>query len=535
MPGRGRRRVSPPSAPTRRSSCSRRCATISTPSANPASARRSPPTAQARPTGSPPCCASAASAICARSPTATRSENWPQSAVGLAILPLEQGFATDALVVLGEQDILGDRLARAPRRRRNLDEFIAEAASLAAGDLVVHEEHGIGRYEGLETIDVGGAPHDCLKVLYAGDDRLFVPVENIEVLSRYGSEEAGAQLDRLGGAAWQGAQGAGQAAHPRDRRRADPRRRRAPAAPRRGGDPARGHLRGIRRALPLSRDRGPAARDRGHARRHGVGQADGPADLRRCRLRQDRDRVARRLYRRVLRRAGRRGGADDPAGPPAFPQLQPTVRRSAGAHRAAVAPGRAQGGQADQGGPRRRPDRDRHRHPCAARQGCAVLPSRPRHRRRGAAFRRRPEGAAEAAQGRRACADADRDADPAHPAAGALRRARDEHHRHAAGRPPGGAHLRDAVRSGGGARGDPARARPRRADLLRRAAHRRSRRSARGIAQDRARNPRRDGAWPDGADRARKRDDRVRRPRLRPAAVDQHHRIRARYSVAPTR
>ncbi|HTZ37306.1 MAG TPA: transcription-repair coupling factor, partial [Stellaceae bacterium] len=131
-------------------------------------------------------------------------EKLPRSAVGLAILPLEQGFATASLVVLGEQDILGDRLARAPRRRRNLDDFIAEAASLAAGDLVVHEEHGIGRYEGLETIDVAGAPHDCLKVLYAGDDRLFVPVENIEVLSRYGSEDAGVQLDRLGGAAWQG-------------------------------------------------------------------------------------------------------------------------------------------------------------------------------------------------------------------------------------------------------------------------------------------------------------------------------------------
>jgi transcription-repair coupling factor (superfamily II helicase) len=127
----------------------------------------------------------------------------PRTAVGLALLPLEQGFATDALVMLGEPDILGDRLARAPRRRRNLDEFITEAASLAAGDLVVHAEHGIGRYEGLETIDVAGAPHDCLKVLYAGDDRLFVPVENIEILSRYGSEDAGVQLDRLGGVGWQ--------------------------------------------------------------------------------------------------------------------------------------------------------------------------------------------------------------------------------------------------------------------------------------------------------------------------------------------
>jgi transcription-repair coupling factor (superfamily II helicase) len=127
----------------------------------------------------------------------------PRSAVGLAILPLEQGFATDRLVLLGEPDILGDRLSRAPRRRRSLDDFITEAGALSSGDLVVHSEHGIGRYEALETIDVAGAPHDCLKVLYAGDDRLFVPVENIEVLSRYGSEEAGAQLDRLGGAAWQ--------------------------------------------------------------------------------------------------------------------------------------------------------------------------------------------------------------------------------------------------------------------------------------------------------------------------------------------
>src|SRR5581483_6920687 len=128
----------------------------------------------------------------------------PPTAVGLALLPVEQGFVTDTLALLGEQDILGDRLARAaPRRRRNLDDFITEAASLAAGDFVVHAEHGIGRYDGLETIDVAGAPHDCLKVTYAGDDRLFVPVENIEILSRYGSEDAGAQLDRLGGVGWQ--------------------------------------------------------------------------------------------------------------------------------------------------------------------------------------------------------------------------------------------------------------------------------------------------------------------------------------------
>jgi transcription-repair coupling factor (superfamily II helicase) len=130
-------------------------------------------------------------------------ETLPRSAVGIAVLPLEQGFATDDFVLLGEQDILGDRLARIARRRRNLDQFITEATNLTPGDLVVHADHGIGRYEALETIDVAGAPHDCVRVLYAGDDKLFVPVENIEVLSRFGSEDAGVQLDRLGGVAWQ--------------------------------------------------------------------------------------------------------------------------------------------------------------------------------------------------------------------------------------------------------------------------------------------------------------------------------------------
>ena len=75
--------------------------------------------------------------------------------------------------------------------------------SLAAGDLVVHVDHGIGRFAGLRAIEAAGAPHDCLEIHYAGGDKLFLPVENIELLSRYGSEQAGAELDRLGGTAWQ--------------------------------------------------------------------------------------------------------------------------------------------------------------------------------------------------------------------------------------------------------------------------------------------------------------------------------------------
>lgn len=119
-------------------------------------------------------------------------------------LPLDFGFETRDLVVLTEGDIFGERLARPARKKRQNKNFIAEASALNTGDLVVHVEHGLGRYMGLETVTVGGAPHDCLKIVYSGDDKLFVPVENIEVLTRYGDAEAAGVLDKLGGTAWQG-------------------------------------------------------------------------------------------------------------------------------------------------------------------------------------------------------------------------------------------------------------------------------------------------------------------------------------------
>jgi transcription-repair coupling factor (superfamily II helicase) len=126
----------------------------------------------------------------------------PPTTVALAVLGLERGFVAGPLAVVSEGDILGDRLVRQVKRRRAAD-FISEVASLNDGDLVVHVDHGIGRYDGLVTLEVAGAPHDCLRVLYAGGDKLFVPVENIEMLSRFGSEEAGVQLDKLGGIGWQ--------------------------------------------------------------------------------------------------------------------------------------------------------------------------------------------------------------------------------------------------------------------------------------------------------------------------------------------
>ena len=119
----------------------------------------------------------------------------------LAVWPLERGFEAEGLTVIAEQDVLGDRLIRAPRRRRKAENFLTEAAGLTPGDLVVHVDHGVGRYRGLETVTAAGAPHECLALEYAGGDKLYLPVENIELLSRYGHEEG--TLDRLGGGAWQ--------------------------------------------------------------------------------------------------------------------------------------------------------------------------------------------------------------------------------------------------------------------------------------------------------------------------------------------
>jgi transcription-repair coupling factor (superfamily II helicase) len=120
-----------------------------------------------------------------------------------AVFGIEAGFETPDFAVIAEQDILGDRLVRQRRRARRAADILTEATSLTVGDLVVHSDHGIGRFAGLQTITALGAPHDCLEILYAGGDKLYLPVENIELLSRYGTDEGDTQLDRLGGVAWQ--------------------------------------------------------------------------------------------------------------------------------------------------------------------------------------------------------------------------------------------------------------------------------------------------------------------------------------------
>ncbi|MXV44227.1 transcription-repair coupling factor [Saccharibacter sp. 17.LH.SD] len=140
---------------------------------------------------------------------AVQFHNWakaagmPKGEVGLVVLGLERGFVADRQVFVSEQDLLGERISRPPRRRRKTSDFITQIGEISDGDLVVHEEYGIGRYVGLETVTEGRVAHDYLSILYDGEQRLLLPVENIDLLSRFGSDHETAQLDRLGGTAWQ--------------------------------------------------------------------------------------------------------------------------------------------------------------------------------------------------------------------------------------------------------------------------------------------------------------------------------------------
>lgn len=140
----------------------------------------------------------------------TYAETWEeaykkagQKKVAMLVMNLPHGFRGEGVCLISEQDILGERQNRKAAKKVTSKDFIADVSSLSVGELVVHIEHGIGKFLGLENITAGGAPHDCLKILYANDAKLFVPVENIDVVSRYGMEDDNIQLDTLGGLAWQ--------------------------------------------------------------------------------------------------------------------------------------------------------------------------------------------------------------------------------------------------------------------------------------------------------------------------------------------
>ena len=456
----------------------------------------------------------------------------PAGALPLAVIALEQGFEAPDFAIIGEQDILGDRLVRRSRRRRRAQDVLAEASALAAGDLVVHIDHGVGRFVGLKTIEAAGAPHDCLEIHYAGGDRLFLPVENLELLSRYGSETG--ELDKLGGAGWQS-------------RKARLKKRVREMA----GELIRVAAQRMTHAAP--RLTAPDGLYDEFSARFPYDETPDQASAIEATLD---DLAAGRPMDRLV------------CGDVGFGKTEVALRAAFaaainGKQTAIIAPttllarqhtlnfrqrfaglpvnigqlsrmvGASETREVKKGLAEGQVDIVVGTH-AVLRQDRELQGPRPRRRRRGAAFRRRPQGAAEGTALGSPCADAFRHPDPAHPATGDDRRARDVDHRDTADRPSRGAHLRLALRCAHRSRGSSARALSRRTVVLCLPAHRGPRRGGGVPASERARVQIRRCPRADGLARARGQGRRLLRRQVRHPLVDGDRRIRASTFRAPT-
>jgi transcription-repair coupling factor (superfamily II helicase) len=124
--------------------------------------------------------------------------------LSLAVGPLDSGFrqVDDKLAVVCDDEVFGPRSHR--RVRRPSQVFESSLADLAEGDAVVHTDYGIGRYLGLVHLEAGGVAGDFMHLEYAGDDRLYLPVERIEKVQKYLAADGGTpKLDKMGSGAWE--------------------------------------------------------------------------------------------------------------------------------------------------------------------------------------------------------------------------------------------------------------------------------------------------------------------------------------------
>ena len=121
--------------------------------------------------------------------------------INIGIWNLSDGFYNKNLLVISETDIFGERLIVNRKRKNKSKNVITDALSIELDDLVIHMDHGIGKFRGFELVKADNVAHECLILEYAENSRLFLPVENINLLSRYG--QSNSILDKLGGVAWQ--------------------------------------------------------------------------------------------------------------------------------------------------------------------------------------------------------------------------------------------------------------------------------------------------------------------------------------------
>jgi transcription-repair coupling factor (superfamily II helicase) len=127
-------------------------------------------------------------------------------ALGIVVGECSTGFAIPSLgvIVLTEHEVFGARRRTLRRPKYQRGASLTAFTDLEVGDLVVHEDHGIGRYLGLRTMSVGERDGDFLLLEYAEGNQLYLPVERLDLVSKYlGAEAGAARLDRLGGASWQ--------------------------------------------------------------------------------------------------------------------------------------------------------------------------------------------------------------------------------------------------------------------------------------------------------------------------------------------
>ncbi|MFV9858361.1 transcription-repair coupling factor [Rickettsia sibirica] len=122
------------------------------------------------------------------------------SIINVAIIPLNQSFYTKEYLFITASELLEEKPS-STNTNKKLKNILLELDNLAEGEFVVHKDHGIGQFLKLEALEIKGKPHDFLKILYAGNDKLYIPVESIEVIKKYGNDNA--ELDKLGSVSWQ--------------------------------------------------------------------------------------------------------------------------------------------------------------------------------------------------------------------------------------------------------------------------------------------------------------------------------------------
>jgi len=129
----------------------------------------------------------------------------PEAAIELRIGALSGGFeAPDAkLRLLADGDVFPEEVHVHPRGRGAARSFLSDFRDLKVGDLVVHQDHGIGRFAGLETLEVGGASREFMVLLYLGGDKLKVPIDAFDRVQKYMSVDGTPLIDRLGGGGWE--------------------------------------------------------------------------------------------------------------------------------------------------------------------------------------------------------------------------------------------------------------------------------------------------------------------------------------------